>query len=86
MLNRQNKYINIGTKRKNCKKKKKKKKTNAVIRWNKTCNQKQLTPNYILIKTNGNNRQCLNTIKAATHYRLNQKLKFLNIKKQKLNV
>ena len=56
-----------------------------MIWRNKTRRQKQLTANYILIKINGNNRQCLNTIKAATHYRLNQKLKFLNIKKQKLN-
>jgi hypothetical protein len=36
-------------------------------------------------KVNRNNRQCLNTIKAATHHCLNQELRFLYIKKQKLN-
>ena len=50
-----------------------------------TCRQKQVKPNYISIKINCNNRQCLNTIKTATHYRLNQELKFLYIEKQKLN-
>ena len=54
--------------------------------YNKTCRWKQLTRNYISINKNGNNRQCLNTIKAATQYRLNQELKFLYTKKnQTLN-
>jgi hypothetical protein len=51
-------------------------KMNAVIWCNKTSRKKQLTANYILNKINGNNRQCLNTIKAAAHHRLNQKLNF----------
>ena len=33
----------------------------------------------------GKNSQCQKTIKAATQCRLNQELKFLYIKKQKLN-
>jgi hypothetical protein len=34
----------------------------------------KLSPNYISIKINGNNRQCTNTLKAATHYRINQEV------------
>jgi len=30
----------------------------AAIWYNRTCRQKQLTPNFISIKVNGNNRQC----------------------------
>jgi len=45
---------------------------------------KQRMANYILIKINSNNRQCLNTIKAATNYRSNKELKFL-FAKNKLN-
>jgi len=33
-------------------------KTNAAVWFNKTWRVKQLTPNYINIKINGNNRQC----------------------------
>jgi len=29
----------------------------AAIRYNKTCRQKLMTPNFISIKVNGNNRQ-----------------------------
>ena len=57
----------------------------STIWFNKTCRDKQLTPNYINIKINGNNRQCNNTIRTAVRYRLNQEIKFLYIKKQKLN-
>ena len=53
--------------------------------YKKTCRHKQLTPKYISIKINGNNPQRQKTIKAATHYHLNQELKFLYVKKQKLN-
>jgi hypothetical protein len=60
-------------------------KTNAAIWYNKTCRHKLLMPNYISIKINDTNHQCINTIKVATHYRWNQGLKFLYIKKQKLN-
>jgi hypothetical protein len=65
MLNRQNKYINTSILGK------KLYKTNAAMLYNETCRQKQLTPNYISIKLNGYNHQRLNTIQAATHYRLN---------------
>jgi hypothetical protein len=47
--------------------------------------EKQLTSNYISIKISGKNKECQKTIKAATQYRLNQELKFLYVKKQKLN-
>jgi hypothetical protein len=60
-------------------------KTNAAIWFNKVCKYKQLTPNYISIKIKGNNPQCQKTINAATVYHLNQELKFLYVKKQKLN-
>jgi hypothetical protein len=60
-------------------------KTIAAIWYNKACKNKQLSPNYISIKINGNNRQCTNTLKAATHYRINQEVKFLYIKKNNLN-
>ena len=33
-------------------------KTNAAIWYNKMCRLKQLTPNYIHVKVNGNNPQC----------------------------
>jgi hypothetical protein len=60
-------------------------KTMAAIWFNKTCRDKELRPNYINIKINGNNRQCNNTMKAAVRFRINQEIKFLYIKKQKLN-
>jgi hypothetical protein len=60
-------------------------KTYTAIRFNKTCREKELTPNFINIRINGNNQQCNNTLKATFHYRLNHGIKFLYIKKQKLN-
>jgi hypothetical protein len=60
-------------------------KTNAAIWYNKICREKQLTPNHISIKINCKSLQCQKTILAATQYRLNQELKFLYVKKQKLN-
>ena len=60
-------------------------KTNAAIRFNKIFRERQLTLKYICIKINGKNSQCQKIIKAATQYHLNQELKFLYIKKQKLN-
>jgi hypothetical protein len=60
-------------------------KTNTTIRYNKIGRAKQHTPNYISIKINGKNSQSQKTIKAATQYRLDQELKFLYVKKQKLN-
>ena len=60
-------------------------KTNAAIWYNKICRLKQLTQTYINIHRNGNNKQCQRTKRAATQYRLNQEIKFLYTKKQKLN-
>jgi hypothetical protein len=60
-------------------------KTNAAVWFNKACKYKQLTPNYISVKIKGNNPQYRKTIKAAILYCLNQELKFLYVKKQKLN-
>jgi len=60
-------------------------KMNAAISYNKICKTKQLTPKYIHIKNNGNNMHSKNTKIAATIYRLNQEIKSLYCKKQKLN-
>jgi hypothetical protein len=43
-------------------------------------------PKYAHINVNGNNGQCERTKKASIRCRLNQELKFLYIKKQKLNI
>jgi hypothetical protein len=59
--------------------------TTAAIWFNKTCKIKQLTPAYMSIKINGNNRQDRNTLRMATAHRLNQEIKFLHIKKSRLN-
>ena len=75
MPNRQVTYKNI---------KRKPHKTISAIWFNKTCRDKDLRPKYIDIRINENNRQC-NNIKAVVRLRLNQKIKFLYIKKQKLN-
>ena len=53
--------------------------------YNKTCRLRNLTPGYINIKINGNNTHCKKTKKAATHFRINQEIKLLCTKKQKLN-
>ena len=60
-------------------------KTSAAIWYNKICRLKRLTPTYINIHINGNNKQCRRTQRAATQYRLDQEIKFLYTKKQKLN-
>jgi len=60
-------------------------KTIAAIWFNKTRREKDLKPNYINIRINGNNRQCNNTKKAAIRFRINQEIQFLYINKQKLN-
>ena len=52
-------------------------KTNTAIWFNKTYRDKQLTPNYINIKINGNNQQCNNIMRTAVRYRLNQEIEFL---------
>jgi hypothetical protein len=47
--------------------KKKLLKTNAAIWFNKLCRNYQVTPKYINIKVNGNNKQSQNT-KKHSHY------------------
>jgi len=51
-------------------------KTMAAIWYNKNCRDQQLTPKYISIKINGSNKQNTNTLKAATHFRINQEIKY----------
>jgi hypothetical protein len=60
-------------------------KANAAVWYNKICREKQLTPKYISITKNGTNRQCQKTVGTASHFHINQEIKFLYIKKQKLN-
>jgi hypothetical protein len=60
-------------------------KTNASIWFNKICKIGHLTPNYIHITVNGNNKKSTNTKNAATEYRLNQELKYSYKKKAALN-
>jgi hypothetical protein len=36
------------------------------------CRERNLKPNYINIRLNGNNKQCKNTLKTATRTRINQ--------------
>jgi len=57
----------------------------AAIWYNKTCRQNQLMPTYVNIRINGNNTQCQKTLKLATKCRITQEIKFLYIKKMKLN-
>jgi hypothetical protein len=60
-------------------------KTLASIWFNKICKMEQLTPKYIHVTVNGNNRKSLNTKNAAVKYRINQELKYLYKKKFFLN-
>jgi hypothetical protein len=46
---------------------------------------KRLTPTYIYIRINGNNKRCQRTKEAAIRVRLNQEIKFLHYKKQQTN-
>jgi hypothetical protein len=50
--------------------------TIAAVWYNNVCRDKQLTPNYIVIKINGNNRQCTNTLRAATHFRQHRRYNY----------
>jgi len=59
--------------------------TNAAIWYNKTCRHKHLTPTYVNIHIKGKNLQDQKTLRTANHYRINQEIKFLYIKKTKLN-
>jgi hypothetical protein len=54
----------------------------AAIWYNKTCREKHLSPRYISIKINGHSKQDINKLKAATHHRVNQEIKFLHAKKR----
>jgi hypothetical protein len=56
-------------------------KTNSAIWFNKVCKLEQLSPKYIQIKINGNNKQCNNTKSAAVRYRLLQEIEFYSRKK-----
>jgi len=56
-------------------------KTSAAIWFNKICKNYQLTPKYIKIEINGNNKQSYK--KIAIKYRLNQELELLYKKKTK---
>ena len=60
-------------------------KTNAAIWFNKKCKEKQIKPKYINIKSKNNSTQDKKTITMAIKYRINQELKYLYSKKQKLN-
>jgi hypothetical protein len=60
-------------------------KSTAAIWFNKICKNHQLTPKFIKIEINGNNKQSYNTKKLAVKYRLNQELELLYKKKQNLS-
>jgi len=60
-------------------------KTTANIWYNETCKEKRLTPKYFTIKISDNSRQSINAQKATTHHRINQEIKFLYLKKARLN-
>ena len=58
---------------------------NAAILLNKIRKTKHLIPKYFSIKIKENSRQNKNTRIAAIRYRINQEIKILYYKKQKLN-
>ena len=60
--------------------------TIAAIWYNKTCREQQLKPKYVSIKNKSNNILDKRTEKMAIRYRINQELKLLYAKKQKLNL
>jgi hypothetical protein len=47
-------------------------KSGVAIQHNTTCRKKQLTPKHVPFKINGTNQQCLNTVKTATDFCINQ--------------
>jgi len=59
-------------------------KSNAAIWFNKMCRAKQLNPNYINIKMNGQKPQDKKTAINAIRFRINQEIKFMYRKKQHL--
>jgi hypothetical protein len=58
---------------------------NAAIWFNKMCRIRQIQPNYINIRINGQKQQDKKTTTQAIRYRINQEIKFLYHKKQQLN-
>jgi hypothetical protein len=60
-------------------------KTIAARWFNETCRERNIKPNYINIRINGNNIRCRYTMKTAIKTRINQEIKFLYVKKHKLN-
>ena len=58
---------------------------NAAVRLNKMCRIKQVKPNNMNIKINGNKSQDRKTTYNAIRYRINKEIKFLYWKKQTLN-
>ena len=52
-------------------------KTNAAIWFNKLCRIRQLKPNYINNKINGQKPQDKRNMNNAIRYRINQEVKFL---------
>ena len=61
-------------------------KINAAICYNKMCKLKGITPSYINIKINGNNKQTQRTKETAIRHRLNQEIRFLHNKKRHINL
>jgi len=59
--------------------------TNAAIWFNKMCRIRQIKPNYINIRINGQKQQDKKTTTQAIRYRINQEIKFLYRKKQQLH-
>ena len=55
--------------------------TSATIWFNKMCRIKQVKPNYINIKINGQKQQDRKTTAQAIRYRINQEIRFLYQKK-----
>jgi DNA segregation ATPase FtsK/SpoIIIE-like protein len=60
-------------------------KTNATIWFNKIYEVKQLKPNYINVKINGQRPQDKRTTINAIRFRINQEIKFLYCKKHDLD-
>jgi hypothetical protein len=52
-------------------------KINAAIWFNRTCRIKQLTPNYIKIRINGNKTRAQRTENIAIRHRINQERRLI---------
>jgi len=60
-------------------------KTNASVWFNKMCEVKQLKPNYVNVKINGQNPQDKRTTINAVRFRINQEIKLLYCKNKLQN-